>query len=1017
MALAGLAAASQADLIKRAQYPSISPDGSTVVFSWQGDLWRVAAGGGRAERLTVHPANDTSPRWTRDGKRIVFSSNRFGSLDLFTIAPDGNDLQRLTFDSAAEYPNAVSRDGKYVYGYTSAFGRLDLFRVPVSGGDMARMSDHPFEAEFYASFSPDGKQVYYNRGSYGPRSWLKPGVTGTAVGDLWVADNTIPLSNHKNLTKSDAAELFPMVAGDGSVTYMSNRSGWPNLWRGLGSGAKQLTKHMDGTLRNPSMSADGKRLMYEFESEIYVMDIGAGDPRKVEIDVPGDQRTNPNAELTLTTGLSDYAVAPDGKRTVICVRGELFLIPEKGGTTRRLTTNVGVDDTPRWLDAKTIIYASANKDSQRELRTVNLEGESKPFLTDDQDLLHPSVSPDGKWVAFHRGITEICIVPAAGGTPKVISKGNFVDSLRGQTTAFSWAPDSKWLAIDKPTDRGSNIVVQAIDGTKEIVVARIARGLSEPVQFLPNGKGIYFTAQEFTDSDLFVVDLVPLDTTFSEDDLDKIDAPKSDKTPVVVEVYEPWIERRMRRLTTEGASSVLALPDSKSIYANIAGQLSTVNVTTGAASPVAAVTGPGGGLSLGQGGKLYMALTGNRLVGLAPGAPAPAPISYSAQMSVNLRDEEMALFNEIWWAMDRMYYDDKFHGKDWRALRAKFAKIVPFAFDRTDFYNMMGEMMEELDSSHLGATAPQTPPFGDDSTGFLGVEFDPAAVDARGVYNVIRVLEASAASLPQSRLMVGDRLVSIDGVAPGPKTPIATLLNKKAGKKVKLGIERGGKALEILIKPDAPAAAGTLDYESWVSWQRSLVDKLSGGKIAYFHIRGMDDPSYDRFLREIRSYGPGKTGAIIDVRYNGGGSTAHKVLGVLIKQNWLTRTTRGPEGIRISENIFRGDSLELPSALMMNSASYSNAEIMGEGFRRLGRGPIIGERTPGYVIGTGAYGLWDGGQIRMPAIGSYTIDGENLENNGRKPDFTVPFDPNAWAKGRDPQTEKCVEELLKKIGR
>ncbi len=1017
LALAGVAASAHADLIKRVQYPSISPDGSMVVFSWQGDLWRVAAGGGRAERLTIHPANDTSPRWTPDGKRIVFSSNRFGSLDLFTIAPDGTDLKRLTFDSGTEYPNAVSPDGKYVYGYTNAFGRLDLFRVPVAGGELARLSDHPFETEFYAGFSPDGKQVYYNRGSYGPRSWVKPGVTGTAVGDLWVADNTVPLSNHRNLTKSDAAELFPLVSPDGSLTYVSNRSGWPNLWRGLGASAKQLTKHMDGTLRNPSMSADGKRLMYEFESEIYVMDVGAGDARKIDIDVPSDQRTNPNVELTLATGLSEYAVAPDGKRTVIGVRGELFLIPEKGGTTRRLTKNVGVDDSASWLDAKTILYVAAAQDSKRELRTVSLEGESKVFLSDPQDLLHPSVSPDGKMVAFHRGITEICVIPATGGTPKVISKGNFVDSLRGQTTAFSWSPDSKWLVIDKPTDRGSNVVAQAVDGSKEIVVARTARGVSSPPQFLPNGKGVYFTAQEYTEADLFVVDLVPADTTFSEDDLDKIDAPKADKSAVSVEIYEPWIERRMRRLTQQGASEPKASADSRSIFANVDGQLSQVSVTSGMASPVAGVTGLAGGLSLGQGGKVYLVQAGGRLLALAPGAPAASPVAFSAQMSVNLRDEEMALFNEVWWAMDRMYYDEKFHGKDWKAIRSKFAKIVPFVYDRTDFYNLMGEMMEELDSSHLGATAPPVPPFGDDSTGLLGVEFDPTALDARGVYNVIRVLEASAASLPQSRLMVGDRLVKIDGVAPGPKTPIATLLNKKAGKKVKLEIERGGKSLEILIKPDAPAAAQNLDYESWVSWQRSLVDQLSGGKIAYFHIRGMDDPSFDRFLREIRAYGPGKTGAIIDVRYNGGGSTSHKVLGVLIKQNWLIRTTRGPEGIRLSENIFRGDSLELPSALMMNSASYSNAEIMGEGFRRLGRGPIIGERTPGYVIGTGAYGLWDGGLIRMPSIGSYTIDGENLENNGRKPDFNVPFDPNAWSKGKDPQTEKCVEELLKRIGK
>ncbi len=1014
VALALAATVVHADPIKRAQFPCLSPDGATVVFSWQGDLWKVGVAGGRAERLTVHPANDTSPRWTPDGSKIVFSSNRFGNYDLFSMSPDGTNLVRLTFESGAEYPNSFSPDGKFVYGYTNSFSRTDLFRVAVNGGEMERMTDHPLETEYYATVSPDGKQVYYNRGSYGPRSWVKPGVTGTAVGDIWVADNTVPLTNHRNLTSSDAAELYPMVASDGTMYYVSNRSGWPNIWKNLGKGAKQLTQHMDGTLRNPSLSGNGKTMVYEFESELYTLDLATNKSQKLEVDVPADQRLNPNAELTLTAGLSEYAVSPDGKRSVIGVRGELFLIPERGGTTRRLTNNVALDGNAVWLDPKTILYVAAAADSKRELKTVTIDGVVKPFLSDAEDLQHPSISPDGKWVAYHRGITEIMVVPVSGAGPKKISTGNFADSLAGEP-AFAWSPDSKWLLVDEPTDRGSNVVMRSIDLARSVVVARTARGVASTPQFLPNGKSVYFTAQEFENPDLFVVDLVPPDTNFTEDDLDKIDSPKSAKSEITVEVYEPWIERRMRRLTQNGAVGAWAAADSRSIYTNIDGQLSTVSVTNGSANPVAGVTGPAGAVSMGAGGaKVYFVQAG-KLFALAAGAPAPSPVSFSAQMSVNLKAEEMALFSEVWWAMDRQYYDTTFHGKDWKAIRAKFAKIVPFCYDRSDFYNLMGEMMEELDSSHLGSTAPVVEPFGTDSTASLGVEFDPSAIDQRGVYVVKRVLDGSAGSLPQSRLLVGDRIVSIDGEEPGAKAPIATLLNKKAGRKVKLSIDRGGKTIEMLIKPDSAASRTPLEYENWVAWQRAQVDKLSQGQFAYFHIQAMDDASFQRMLREIRTMTPGKKGAIIDVRYNGGGSTSHKVLGVLIKTPWLIRTTRGPEGIRQSENIYRGDSLEIPTALMMNSASFSNAEIMGEGFRKLGRGPIIGERTPGYVIGTGAYGLWDGGMIRMPAIGCYAIDGEALENNGRRPDFNVPFDPNAWMQGRDPQLERAVEELLKRV--
>lgn len=1006
-AIALLASIGSATEVRRVQFPAPSPDGKTLVFSWQGDLWKVSMSGGRAERLTVHPANDTYPRFTPDGQRIVFASNRFGNNDIFSIKVDGTDVRRITQESATEVPTGISPDGKYVYGHTTAFGRMDLFRVGINGGDLVRLTDHPLESEFSATVSPDGTKVYYNRGSYGPLVWRKPGVVGTAVGDIWVADNTVPLSNHKNLTKSDASELLPNILSDGSMVYQSNKSGWPNIYRG----SKQLTNHTNGTVRNLQVSGNGKTVVYEFNSDIYALDLATGKYEKVAIDVPDDQRVNPNADLTITTGVQEFAVSADGKRTVLQVRGELFLIPEKGGTTRRLTNNVAMDHSPIWIDAKTILYVAADMQGSRSFKTVTIDGEVKNFLTDAEDLTHPTLSPDGKTVAFHKGTTQICLVPVAGGTKKDLVTGNFVDVLDGDPK-FSWSPDSKYLVVDIPTDRGSKVDVISIDGAKRVTVAWTARGTGQAPRFTPNGKGVYFTAREFENTELFLVDLVPQETTFTEDDLDKIDSPKPKPAEPAVDIFSPWIERRMRRLTSANTSNVLANAEGRAFYATVDGKFSTVSLT-GSVTPIETVTGFASNLSVGS-GKIYFINSG-RLVALAQGAPAPTPINFSAQMSLNLKDEEIALFNEIWWGIDRMYYDPKFHGKDWKAIREKFAKVVPYCYDRNDFYAAMGEMVEELDSSHLGATAPPSESFGNDSTAFLGVTFDPKVLDSRGVYIVNRVYTASAASLPQSQLIEGDRIVSVDGVKPGPSVPIASLLNRKAGKKVQLLVERGGKELQILIKPDSSAAKSSLEYEDFVSSQRELVKKLSGGKLAYFHIQGMDEASYLRFLREIRIYGPETEGGIIDVRYNGGGSTSHKILGVLIKTPWLIRTTRGPEGIRLSENIFRGDSYEQPTALMMNSYSFSNAEIMGEGVRKLNRGPIIGERTPGYVIGTGAYRLWDGGMIRMPSIGAYSVDGENLENNGRKPDFNVPFDPDAWTQGRDPQTEKAVQELLKRL--
>jgi tricorn protease len=1030
VALALLAASSAsifASPIKRTIHPSISPDGQTIAFSYQGDLWTVSAQGGDARRLTVHPAREQLPRWTPDGKQIVFSSDRFGSSDVFKMNRDGSGLVRLTFDSGTETPTAVSPDGQYVYGASSAWGRNNMFRVPLSGGETIRLTEHPLEMAFLPSLTPDGKSIVFCSGGSGG-TWRKPNYQGSNSPEIWVGDNTVPVRNMRKLTNNESVDMFPLVANDGSITFVSNRTGWPNVYRmkSDGSGTTALTNLKDGTLRWPTMTPDGKTVVFEFESELYRLEVASRTVTKLAIDAPEDARTNPDVNLTLTTGLTDYAVAPDSKRIAMAIRGDLYLIAERGGPARRLTTNPGNDQLPVWLDPNTVLYTSSQRvgtelgssDIKRELWTTDMKGNAKRFFAGTKDAGNASVSPDGKWVVFFHGNNDLMLIGADGRGAKSLYSGKFGGAFAGGESA-NWSPDSKYVAVAAPSERGTDIVlIEAATGATT-VVARLARSASPP-QFLPNGKGVYFTADEYTDVDLFVVDLVPAEIKFAEDELDTLDAPPSaptagsappKRTAPKTEIYLPGLEDRMRRLTTTGASGPVASEDGRTIWANVDGQLVAIPTAGGPASPVPGVTGPIAGATLGK-GKLYFVQRGG-LNALTFGAPGAAPIAFSAQTTLNLRREEAALFDEIWWAMSRFYYDEKMHGKNWAAIKAKFAGVVPFTTDRDDFYALMGEMMEELDSSHLGATPPSSERAPEESTGMLGVEFDYARV-ANGEYLINRVYEGTPAAHPQSLLKVGDVLVSVNGTTVGKDFPISRALNQTSGRKTRVVVRRDGKDVEVVLRPVSVLARTSVYYDNWVKANRALVDKLSGGQLAYLHYEGMNAPSQQLFLREIRSRTAGKKGVIIDVRFNGGGSTAHEALGVLIKRPWLIRVRRDAPTTKISENIYRGDSLELPSALMTNQYSFSNAEIFSEGFQRLKIGPVVGERTAGGVIGTSALGLWDGGSIRMPAFGAFTLDGENLERNGRKPTFNVLWDPNVYLRGSDAQLEATVRELMKR---
>ncbi len=1007
-----VAGASQAVPIKRAMHPAISPDGKTLVFSWQGDLWSSSLPDERATRLTVHASPDMMPRWFPDGSRIAFVSSRYGNQDIFSIKPNGTDLQRVTFDSSSESLTGISADGKTLFGYTNGWGRINLFQVKASGGDIVPLTNHPLELQYFPSPSADGTKLAYNGGG-SPGSWRNPVESGTDTGEIWIADYAPgKLTNYKQLTKNDNSDMFPMIAG-GELRFFSNRSGKPNLWTMnlQGGSPKQLTNHDGGTLRWPTSSPNGDFTVYEYSSELWLYNAKTKSTAPLEIEVPQDAPVNPTLDLNLTSGVTEAAVSPDGKRAVIVVRGDLYLIPEKGGTHRRLTSDLEMDMNPVWLANNKILFASA-KTGLRQLYTVDLDGKISSFATDEKDIALPALSPDGKWVAFHRGDREVVVMPVGGGAKRVLATASFPDAYRG-TSSFGWSPDSKWITYVDDTERGTDVYVQQLEGATKYKIARVGRGATNPA-FLANGKGVFFNSFEYQDGDIMVVDLVPQELTFAEDDLDKIDEEKPKPGPVEVKIDPRGIELRLRKLTNGESVALLSSPDGKAIWANVAGQLVALNVATGTTTPVPGVTGSVSSLSL-VGAKVY-GIAAGRFGALGPAGIAPA--AFNISITIDRAAEELALFKEIWWLMDRLYYDPNHHGRGWQQLKERYAKIVPFCYDRADFYALMTEMIEELDSSHLGIQTPlsTTPGAGSDLVGWIGVDWDSALLASTGNYVVKKVLEGSSADHSQSLLLAGDRVIAVDGTNLGGVASYASLMKGKIGKKVKFTIERGGKRMDMMIKAGSPAQSSGLRYEDFLRTRRAEAERISGGKITYFHVAGMNTPSTDRFFRETRVYGEGKKGAVVDVRWNGGGNTAIRMLNGLRTQPWLYRKFRSAPNLAMTEEQFRGEAVELPSVLMTNQYSASNAEIFSEGYRRMKIGPIVGEATGGNVLTvSGFISLWDGGGIQIPFIGVVTPEGEYLEGKGRRVDIDVRFDPNAWNEGRDNQLEAAIRELMKRI--
>jgi tricorn protease len=194
------------------------------------------------------------------------------------------------------------------------------------------------------------------------------------------------------------------------------------------------------------------------------------------------------------------------------------------------------------------------------------------------------------------------------------------------------------------------------------------------------------------------------------------------------------------------------------------------------------------------------------------------------------------------------------------------------------------------------------------------------------------------------------------------------------------------------------------------------VDQLSGGTLGYLHIQAMDQASFEKFEEALYDAGAGKQGLIIDVRENGGGSTADLLLTALTQPEHAVTIPRGgtTPGYPHDRKIFA--TWNKPIVVLCNQNSFSNAEIFSHAIKTLKRGKVVGVPTAGGVISTGGTTIMDVGFLRLPFRGWYlTTNGEDLELNGAEPDVVIWPEPQDAARGVDRQLEKSVEMLKQDV--
>ncbi len=1064
--LAGLTTPALAHQAALARHPAPSPDGALIAFSWQGDIWIVARSGGPARRLTVHPADEFHPIWSRDGKTLAFSSSRFGSADVFVMPADGGTPpRRLSFADAADQPLDFTPDGKAVLFASrrdeSPRRSPAFYTVSVEGGSPALAQD---ALGLVARYSPAGDRLAFVRGGTKP---YRRGYRGSASRDLWLREND---NSYRKLTAFDGDDDAPSWVDEQTLLYLSTREGRKKLFLlDLVSGeSRRVAGWEDSAVRFPRASADGRIAAFEYQDAIYTMELPDGNPEKLEIETPADWLRSQIDRKIDSSGADSLAIRPDGSLAAFVVHGEVFVAAIRSKddqaiapspTVRVTNTQVRESNLSWTADGKQLAFTRGSGGDNAIFLASPESGDAdsdwleafsfkiEPLIpSGDEGVDRVSFSPEGHSLAFVRGRGQLVVAEADGRHERVLLD-------HWNLGSFEWSPDGRWIAYAaQDTEYNSEVFIIPAAGGDAYNISRHPDEDRAP-HWSPDGRRLLWLSKRHADTlDLWSAWLTREDAERSKEGwLSLWKAQKSDgkdsgkdkgengrsgtnekekdaeparKLPAVhIDFADLW-ERNEALTTLRGDEGPpLATPDGKKILfsAEFKGERDLYamrwdgseikRLSEGGKAPSA--------LQFDASGKTVFYLSRGKIARISTDGKAGDPIPFEARYEVDKLEERRVSFLEGWHALNQNFYDPAFHGVDWKAQRDKYLPWAMEASTDADFSTMMNLMLGELNASHMGyyprgrhAAAPG------EKSGYIGALFDPAA-GGPGL-RVRELLQESPAARSDVDLKAGDRLLEVNGQPVGTKTNIYELFTDTSSQRVPIRIQdEKGRIRNAVVTPIRAGAQRQLRYRAWVKERRKIVEELSGGRLGYLHIQSMSIPPFEVFERDLYAAAHGREGLLIDVRGNGGGWTTDYLMAVLSVKRHAFTVPRGAGDI---PRAYPQGRLPLaawtrPAAALCDEDSYSNAEIFSRAFRNLKRGLLIGMPTFGAVISTGAAPTLNGGSVRVPGRGWFdAITGENQENHGVIPDIIVHRPPQQdLSKTADDQLERAVRALLESL--
>ena len=1063
--LVGAAAQEPAPLWLR--YPAISPDGQTLLFEYKGDIWSIPAAGGNATPLTLSESYEFAPVWSHDGKAVAFASDRYGSFDVFVMPSAGGEAKRLTHHSTREVPSSFTADDKavlfsatrqdlatHVQFPTGAMS--ELYSAPVGGGRVSLVLTTP---ALDATVSSRGDKIIFHDYKGYESDWRKH-HTSAVTRDIWMYDTSS--RKYLRLSSFEGEDRNPVFdSNDNDFYYVSERSGSFNVYKSsLRTPAQSVavTRFTTHPVRFLTRANNGT-LAFSYDGELYTM-VPGGQPKKVAIRIGADGRNAIERFLPINGGMTEAKLSPNGKEFVFAFRGEIFVSSIDGKFVKRITNTPWQERTVSFSpDGRTLVFA-AEKDNNWNVYTTSLSRASEAYffastvLKDEAivataaEEFQPAFCPDGTKIAYLENRQTLKVFDIASKQAQTVLPGDLNYSYSDGDQYYAWSPDSKWLLVQfGPRERmfAPEVGIVAADGKSEVRNLTQSGYDDAAPKWAVDGKmmiwgttrdgalaqgggtisgdvyGMYFTKAFYDRAKLSKEEFALVK---EREDKEKKEAEEKTKTsgqsakpttakpePVAID-WDGLRDRKMRLTINTSAASdwVLSKDGEKLFYLTSfekGNDLWVTEVRTRETKLFNKLGANNASMELSPDGKFLFVIADGRAAKVDVESGKSDAIGITTEMVLDYSAEKAYIFDHSWRQFKQKLIFPDLQKVDWDAYYKAYRRFLPHINNNWDFAEMLSEMLGEMNVSHTGASyRPNVP--NTDATASLGLLYDYTHT-GEGV-RIAEVIEGGPVDLAASSTKAGHVVEAIDGIRIDASMDFYKLLNRKAGKFALLSVydPASNKRWEETVKPVSGGDEAELLYKRWVRRRRADVEKLSGGKIGYIHVRSMNDASMRVVFEEALGLNIAKEAIVVDTRFNGGGNIHEQLSDFLSGKKYFDVV---PHGQYVGSEPF--DKWIKPSIVLVGESNYSDAHLFPLAYKAKNLGLLVGMPVPG----TGTFVWWENQidptlRFGIPMGCWRTLDGKCGENNQTDPDIRVANDPDVMASGRDQQLEAAVKELM-----